>query len=265
MFIFIVGLAVGSFLNVLIIRLPKSDISKYQHIIGGRSECLRCRKRIIWYDNIPVLSFIILKGRCRSCKSKISWQYPLVEFLTGLLFLATFFVYPADPFFLIYALFLIGLLTVIAFIDLKHFVILDSLILAGFAVSVLSIPKFSNCGIISCSFANSFYGLLFFAGILSLIFLISKGKWLGFGDVKFAALLGLIFGLKGAVNIFYLTFSIGFIIAIMLLALKRAGLKTKIPLGSLMSAAAIFFLLSGFNVLNLIDTELIFRLLWPLK
>ena len=260
-------MTIGSFLNVLISRLPKKES------ILGYSKCPDCRKRIAWHDNIPVLSFLFLKGRCRNCRSKISRQYPLIELLTGFLFLFSFLIYGSDPVFLVYTLFFISLLVVIAFIDLKHFIILDNLILSGFIVSTLlifnfqfpisnefSIFQFSNCEIITCSFKDAFWGLSFFAGIFLLLFLSSKGRWLGLGDVKLAALLGFVFGLKGAVNIFYLTFLTGFIIAIMLLVLKKADLKTQVPLGLIMAGSSILFLLSGFSMLDSVNTELILRL-----
>ena len=259
-FIFIFGLAIGSFLNVLIFRLPANKS------ILGFSKCRKCQKRIVWYDNIPILSFLILKGHCRGCKAKISFQYPLVELLTGFLFLISFFVYQENPFFLIYILFLISLLVAIAFIDLKHFVILDNLILAGFLISLFYFLLTTfyllpvDCHIISCGFKNSIFGLSFFAGVYLFLFLISKGKWLGFGDVKMALWLGFVFGLKNSVDIFYLTFLIGFIFAIILLAFKKADLKTEIPLGTIMAGASILFLLSGFSLLDLINGDLILRL-----
>ncbi|MEK7537237.1 MAG: prepilin peptidase [Patescibacteria group bacterium] len=259
--IFIFGLAIGSFLNVLIFRLPENKT------ILGFSKCPGCRKRISWYDNIPVLSFLFLKGRCRRCKSKISWQYPLVELLTGVLFLVYFLTrFRGDGSFssLIYGLFIISLLIVIGVIDFKHFIIFNKLVLTGFIAAVLILlffPFYSIaggdvmmiepfCSIVSCFPENSFYGLFFFAGILLFIFLISKGRWLGFGDVSVGALLGFTFGLKNSINVFYLTFFIGFIIAIILLVFKKAGLKSKVPLGSLMALASILFLLSGFNLLD---------------
>ncbi|MBI2003632.1 MAG: prepilin peptidase [Parcubacteria group bacterium] len=250
-FVFVFGLAIGSFLNVVIHRLPKK-VS-----ILGYSKCPRCQKRISWHENIPVLSFLFLKGRCRNCKSRISWQYPLVELLTSFLFLVSFLVYGSDPVFFVYTLFFTSLLVVIAFIDLKHFIILDNLILSGFIAFLLYSP-FANR---YWSFFDSIYGLSFFAGIFLLLFLSSKGRWLGLGDVKLAALLGFVFGLKGAVNIFYLTFLAGFIIAIILLAFRKANLKTQIPLGLVMSGAGVLFLLSGFNLLDLMGIELIMRLL----
>ncbi|TSC90927.1 MAG: leader peptidase (prepilin peptidase) / N-methyltransferase [Parcubacteria group bacterium Gr01-1014_2] len=260
-FIFLFGLTIGSFLNVLIFRLPENKS------ILGFSKCRKCKKRIAWPDNIPILSFLLLRGRCRNCNSKISFQYPLVELLTSLLFLISFFVYGENPLPLIYILFLVSLLIVIAFIDFKHFLILDSLILSGFIVSALlifnfqlSIFNFPNCEIINCFFKDAFWGASFFAGIYLFLFLISRGKWLGFGDVKLAALLGFTMGLKNSVDIFYLTFLIGFIFAIILLVFKKAGLKTEMPLGTLMAGASILFLLSGFSFLDLINSELILRL-----
>lgn len=256
---FVFGLVIGSFLNVLIYRLP------YKKSFLGRSSCLWCHKRINWSDNIPVISFLFLKGRCRKCRAKISWQYPTVELLAGFLFLISFLIYGSSPVILIYILFLISLLTVIGFIDLRNFIILDNLILTGFIGSFILIFLFYvSCfkfqETVSCSFNNSLLGMLFFAGIFLFLFLASKGKWLGFGDVKFAALLGFVFGLEDSIDIFYLTFLIGFFIAIILLVLKRADLKTQVPLGSIMGAASILFLLTGFSVLDLINSELILRL-----
>ena len=157
---------------------------------------------------------------------------------------------------MIYALFLISLFIVVAAIDFKHFIILDNLVLAGFIVSSIFIYLTSHFSLLT----SNFYGLLFFAGIFLLLFLMSKGEWIGFGDVKLAAMLGFIFGLESSVSIFYLTFSIGFIYAIMLLVLKKADLKTQVPLGSLMSGASILFLLTRFDLLELINPELILRL-----
>ncbi len=248
--IFIFGLIIGSFLNVLILRLPENQS------ISGFSRCHNCKKRIAWYDNIPVFSFLFLRGHCRNCGSKISWQYPIIELLTAFLFLLSFLVYKSNSVFLIYILFLVSFLIVVAILDLKHFIILDNSILLGFMVSFIFIflaPDF-------LLLVSRFYGLLFFAGIFLVLFLFSRGQWIGFGDVKLAALLGFVFGLESSIVIFYLAFLAGFIIAIILLVLKKADLKTQIPLGSLMSAAGIFFLLSGFNLLELINADLILRI-----
>lgn len=248
--IFIFGLAIGSFLNVLIARLPKKES------ILGYSRCPKCQKRISWQENIPVLSFFLLGGRCRNCDSKISLQYPFIELLTGFLFLFSFLRYGGNPIYLVYILFLISMFIVVAFIDLKHLVILDSLILIGFIVSFLFILLTSDFLLLT----SGLYGLLFFAGIFLFLFLITKGKGIGLGDVKMAGWLGFVFGLESSISVFYLTFFIGFIWAIILLASKKAGLKSKVALGSLMALTSILFLLSGFSPLDFINSELIFRL-----
>lgn len=257
--VFVFGLTIGSFLNVLICRLPRGES------ILGHSKCPKCQKRISWRENIPFLSFVFLKGRCRNCRLPISLEYPIVELLTGFLFLWLFFIYGRQSMFLIYGFFLISLFLVIAFIDLRHFVILDSLISAGFIIASLylilnALYFILPCNFFSCSVSDSLFGALFFAGILFSIFLLTKGKGMGLGDVKLAALLGFIFGFKNSISVFYLTFMIGAITAIILLSFKKANLKTQFPLGSVMSAAGIIFLFSDFNLLELINAELIFRI-----
>jgi len=197
-----------------------------------------------------------LKGRCRNCGHRLSLQYPLVELLTGFLFLFSFLVYRENPVFLIYILFLISLLTVIAFIDLKHFLILDSLILSGFIVSFLFILLTSHLSLLT----SHLFGLSFFAGFFLFLFLVTRGKGIGFGDVKLAGWLGFIFGLEDSISVFYLTFFIGFIYAIILLIFKKATLKSKVPLGLIMAGASILFLLSGFNLLDFVNFELVLRL-----
>lgn len=176
--------------------------------------------------------------------------------LTAFLFLFSFWVYGSDLAPFIYVLFLTSLLVVIAFIDFNRFIILDSLILTGFITSLAYFLFFAK----GWSFWDSILGLSFFGLIFSILYFISKGKWLGFGDVKLGLWLGFVFGLKNSVDIFYLTFLIGFIFAIILLSLKKAGLKTKVPLGSIMVLTSLIFLFSGFSILDLIDAELILRL-----
>ena len=255
--VFIFGLIIGSFLNVLILRLPEKES------LLGFSKCPACKKRIAWFDNIPVLSFFILGGRCRNCRAPISRQYPFVEASGGFLFLFSFLAWGANQSLWIYVAFLSVLFLAIGSIDFRRFIISDELLFTGLIGTILFfVFWFTDCRILSCSVSDSLYGVSFFAGVFLVIYLFSRGKWLGFGDVKLAALLGLIFGLEKSISTFYLTFLVGFIIAIILLGLGRAGLKTEIPLGAILSFASILFLLTGFNLLDLIDSELILRLLW---
>ena len=258
--VFIFGLAIGSFLNVLIVRLPDKKS------IRGFSKCPKCRAGINWYDNVPVLSFLFLKGRCRNCGTKISFQYPSVELLTAFLFLFSFFAYSGDSSFFFFVLFLVGLLTAVAFIDLDRFLILDNFILAGFFVSALYFSFYffasppPDCRILSCSAASSVFGSLFFGGSLLFLFLLTKGRGMGLGDVNLGAFLGFIFGFKNSANVFVTAFLIGFVVAIILLTFKKAGLKSKVPFGSIIAAAGILFLLSGFNLFDLAAADLILRL-----
>lgn len=256
---FVFGLIIGSFLNVLIHRLPKVKS------ILGYSRCPKCSSRISWVDNLPILSFIFLKGRCRTCKKRISWQYPVIEAMTGFLFLFSFLIYGSEPLLFGYIVFLVSLFVVIALIDSSHFLILDQLLLIGFLIALVALLAnfyfpFLDCRIFSCSLSGSSLGILSFAGILFLIFFWSKGKWIGFGDVKLAAMAGLIFGFPNSVNLFYLTFITGFFIAIILLVLKRASLGSQLPLGAVISSVAILFLLTGLSIFDLINSDLILRI-----
>lgn len=252
----IFGLIIGSFLNVLILRLPK-----YQSILG-RSKCPNCKKEIKWFDNIPVLSFIILKGVCRFCKKKISRQYPMIEILTAIIFLLLYLTQKENLFFLIFTLIFSSLLIVIGFIDLKNSIILDKTIVFGFLISIIYFlilnfkTKNPECDILSCSLLNSLLGILFFGGIFFAIYLSSNGRLLGFGDVKLATLLGFTFGFKNSIELFCSTFSFGFIIAMILLTLKKVDLKTKIPLGSIMAGTSIFFLATNFRILDIFKIHL---------
>lgn len=254
-FVFIFGLIIGSFLNVLILRLPEG------RSILGFSKCPNCQKRIVWFDNIPVLSFFFLRRCCRDCRALISWQYPIVEIISGFLFLGLFLLYASNPSLWLFTAFLAALLLAIGVIDLRRFIILDELLLAGLAGMILFfVFGFTDCRVLSCSVSDSLSGLSFFAGTFLAVYFFSRRKGIGFGDVKLAALLGLAFGLEKSINLFLLTFILGFIIAIILLGLGRAGLKTPIPLGTILFMASTFFLLTGFDLADRIGLELIFRL-----
>jgi len=275
---FILGTAVGSFLNVLIYRYnPEGKFFELKRILG-RSHCLNCGKTLSFFELIPVLSFFILKGRCSSCKSKISSFYPLVEFLTGILFVLFFyflnsfygvnksaFWYLKMPFwyyllfFLWFFVFLI--LWLIALIDLKYYVVPNELNFLVFVLGVFTglIIHFYQKAIFP--FRTSFlknYSLIFSPtenilinhllgavfGFLFFLFLvfISKGKGIGFGDVKLALALGALFGWPDIVLIFILSFILGGVIGVILLFLKKKKMQDKVPF-------APFLVLSSFLVM----------------
>ena len=216
-FVFIFGLIIGSFLNCVIYRLEKGKS------LWGRSYCPHCKHTLIWTDLVPVFSFLFLKGRCRYCHKKISIQYPMVEILTALIFLLILNFQPLNLKFsilnLLFLLYIVSSLIVIFIYDLKHYLIPDKILFP--AIIIAFIYNFLNFNYLLAAFiAFSFF--LF-------IYLISKGQWMGFGDVKLSILLGLILGFPNILVGLFLSFFFGAIIGIGLIYLNKKGLKSEIP------------------------------------
>lgn len=216
---FLLGLVFGSFSNVLIWRIPQ------EKTLNGRSMCPKCKNKISWYDNIPLLSFLILKGRCRNCKTDISLRYPLVEFITGIIFLFLYFKFglSSQMFFLVL---LSPVLISIFFIDLDHQLIPDELVFWGIGFSFLYLVFISP----------QFFYSSFFAGLISSLFLltlhfITHGRGMGLGDVKFAILGGMMVGLANIFHWFFAAFLTGAIIGCILILTRKYGLKSKIAFG----------------------------------
>lgn len=256
--VFLFGLFFGSFANVCIYRLPRNE-----SIVFPSSHCPCCNTPIHWYDNIPVISFIILTGKCRSCKAAISWRYPLVEMLTGILFLAMFLRYRFTFLFWIYALVSLVLI-IMTFIDLKEQIIPDELSYGLMAVGTL------------CSFFNrelylqiifyfppalnrlvaSYVGLLAGGGILYFIAWISGGG-MGGGDIKLAAGLGTFLGWENTLVMLGLSFFFGGVIGAALLLSGRKKRKDPIPFGPFIALATIIVLLFGEQLTSLLASYLL--------
>lgn len=234
---FIGGLCLGSFLNVLIYRLPLS-LS-----ILGRSFCPKCKKKISWYDNIPILSFLLLKGRCRKCQSPISWQYPIVELTTGVLtvYCLQSTVSNGYPLILnIYNLLLIYAFILIFFIDLQHEIIPDQIIYSGILINLFFLVSLYPSILVS----NLITGLIS-AGFFFLLYIITRGRGMGFGDVKLVLLLGLFLGWPKIVIALYLAFLTGAIVGVILIIIGRKKLKSHIPFGPFLAGSTIFSLFWG--------------------
>ena len=230
---FILGLIIGSFLNVVIIRFNTG------HTFNGRSGCMSCQNKLCWYELIPLISFFALKGRCRKCKTKISIQYPIVEFLSGLIF-ASLFLKFQDVFFVNTIMFSISyayyavmfsILLVISVYDFKHKIIPDVFSIVFGIITFIGLFFFTGYG-----FYPHIPSILeFLSGILlalpfALIWLISAGTWMGLGDAKLALGLGWLLGfsriLSGAVVAFWSGAIIGLILIIFT---KKYGIKSEIP------------------------------------
>lgn len=244
-FTFILGLIAGSFVGVVIHRLPKGE-----QFISGRSYCPHCRHFLQWHDLVPILSFLILRGHCRYCRNKISPTHPAIELCSGIILVASFFL--LSPLGLIHWLFWVFILEsflILAFIDLKHFILADSVmavILAAFACYEIFGGRVAGAGSVF-SFGNlagaTFWFLTFF-----LIWGLSNGKGIGLGDAKLAGLLGLVFGFWNSVFILYLAVIIGVAAGLVLILSGRGNLKTKLPLGAFISFSAIISTLFNYGV-----------------
>jgi leader peptidase (prepilin peptidase) / N-methyltransferase len=229
--LFFLGLAVGSFLNVVIDRL-----SNDQSIAYPSSHCDFCKKPLPWHALIPVISFFFYRGRCLFCKKKLSIQYPVVELLTGVFFVITFLwtnshtqyeVYSISYIVqLIYYLFIISSCIAVFVTDFKYGIILDSIILPASIVSLLY-TIINHQSLIVNHLFSALGAFLFFLAI----FLGTKGRGMGFGDVKLAILLGLFLGFPKIILALYLAFLTGAGISIILMILRRKKVKETIVFG----------------------------------
>ena len=258
LFIFLLGLSVGSFLNVVIHRLETKE-----PIIKSRSRCPKCGTVLKWFDLIPLVSFIWRKGRCGYCNKKISWQYPLVELATGLLFLFVILntshlrgtgsvknlsILLQDPsltFRMTFHLIIVSLLIVIFVYDLKHYLIPDKIIYPAVGIAFLY-----SLFIIHNSLFNHFISAFLAGGFFLSFVLISKGRWMGLGDVKLAFLMGLVLGWPNILMALFLSFASGAIVGLGLIAFGKKKLKSEVPFGPFLVAGTIFILLYGSQLIT---------------
>ncbi|MEW6739228.1 MAG: prepilin peptidase [Nitrospirota bacterium] len=250
--IFLLGLIVGSFLNVCIYRLPR-NIS----IIRPSSSCPACNTPIKPWDNIPVLSYIFLKGKCRKCGESISIRYPMVELLNGILYWAAsnFFGYGWHlPFLFVF----VSAMIVITFIDLDFQIIPDVITLPGIVISLLSAsfllpdpfslqPSAFSLSVVG--FKNSIAGLFIGGGLFYLIAILSRGG-MGGGDIKLMAMVGAFMGWKAVFLTTFIGSLVGSIVGIFLMVFKGKGRKTKIPFGPFLALGSIITLFFGGEILK---------------
>lgn len=240
--IFIYGLIIGSFLNVCIYRTPRRE-----SIAFPASHCPICNTTLKWYDNIPLFSYILLKGKCRYCSSKISIQYPIVEVFNAIIYIILFYYYSFSLDFIYYAL-ISSVLIIITFIDLKEMIIPDILVIILLILSVTykTLNYFLNS--ISPQILNSLGGFLIAGGLFLAIVILSKGG-MGGGDVTLISALGFILGIKYILFNIFLSFIIGAIISLFLLITKIKSRKDPIPFGPFIVLAFFITLLWGDRIL----------------
>ncbi len=246
LFIFIIGLCFGSFLNVLVYRLPKN-----LSITRPSSRCPQCGKTLGALELIPVLGYLLLKGRCRDCKAGIGIRYPLVELLTGLLFGVTYIFYGLTLEFFIYIT-LLFLLFAITQIDLKHRIIPNSLVGIGLVIGLVFYLPHLLSFIVTVPGAlvserpvhEALGGMLLGGGIMLVIFLVSRGG-MGAGDIKLMALIGLYVGLRGTAAVLMLGFFFGAITGVAFMVTGKLTRKDALPFAPFLSLAALIQVLWG--------------------
>lgn len=242
------GLAVGSFLNCIIYRLETN-----QSFLRGRSFCPHCRHVLSWQDLIPLLSFLVLRGKCRYCHQYISFQYPLVELATGLIFLLVFRLQPFfsfSQFVDVLYLFIISSFLIVIFVyDLKHYIIPDKVVYPAIVIALIYNLQFliSRESLIFNNLVLSAVGAAVF---FLVIVLISRGKWMGVGDIKLAFLMGLLLGWPNILLALFSAFLIGAIIGITLIALSKKSLKSEVPFGPFLVTGTFIALFWGQEIVN---------------
>ena len=244
--IFILGASIGSFLNVLIDRLPKEGS------INGRSHCDFCGKKIAWRDLIPVFSFFVLKGKSRCCRKKLNWQYPAVEFVTGLVFVMVFKDGPYLGTSLIRSVLILSILSslIVIFVsDLKYHLISDYILIALFVFS-LFYHLFNNVTV--QQFSNFFLSGLIVALPIFLIYFISKERAMGLGDVYLSAIMGFLLGWQAGFLSLYIAFVTGAIFGLFLILLKRKKIKSKVAFGPFLVIGTVIMLFWGERIFEVI-------------
>lgn len=250
--IFLFGLCLGSFLNVVIFRLETGE-----EMIKKRSHCMECGQTLAWYDLIPLVSFLWLSGRCRYCGNKISWQYPLVELATGLLVVSIF----SFQFLTLRLsvegslvsgclLYVLCSLVVIFVYDLRHYIIPDVILFPAIIVTILwrsleSLLLLGGIDEIIGRFSLYFFSALGAAIFFLAIILITRGKGMGLGDAKLAFLMGVLLGWPDILGALLLAFFTGAVVGVGLIFLGKKNMKSQIPFGPFLIGGTLTMLFFG--------------------
>lgn len=235
---FIFGCLWGSFANVVIHRWPLQE-----SFVRGRSRCPKCRNRIAWWDNVPVFSYIFLRGKCRTCGGPISFRYPLVELTMGALFACVFYQFGWSWLTLEYLIFVFGLVTV-SFIDLDHMLLPDIFTLSGLVIGLIGAALNPER-----SFLSAFVGALVGGGILwavaVLYFALRKEEGMGGGDIKLLAWIGALLGVSSLPVVLLFASLWGSFFGVAFMVFRQSNLRTAIPFGPYLALGALFYLFFG--------------------
>ena len=238
----LLGLVVGSFLNVVIYRVPRR-----QSVVSPGSRCTSCGYALRWYDNLPIVSFVTLGGRCRRCRERISFQYPVIETVTAIAFVAHYYVFGWTPVLAVRLLFASALVALFA-IDLEHQLLPDVITLPGIVIGVV-VSLFLPPGILA-----ALLGILVGGGFLWLVgeayYRYAGEEGLGGGDVKMLGMIGAFLGWKLTLVTLILSSIAGSAVGLIIIALRRGGLKHALPFGTFLAIGAFVASLWGDRIVD---------------
>lgn len=239
--VFLLGIATGSFVTALLWRLRTRE-----SFIVARSYCPSCRTTLGWKDLLPVVSFLLLRGRCRHCGKGISWQYPVIELVTGLLFVAAFLMRTGGDATLGQeaALLLRDWLAIIVFVavfvfDYRYSLIPRALVLPT-SIVALFLSTIGGEGIVS-----SLLAICVAAGFFGAQYVVSKGKWIGLGDVTLGVFMGSVLGFSRTLVAMFVAYVLGAMFSLILIGMKKSGWKSEIPFGTFLTVASVIAMFFG--------------------
>jgi leader peptidase (prepilin peptidase)/N-methyltransferase len=241
--IFTFGLAIGSFANVCIYRLPKNE-----SVVFPVSHCTACSSHVRPFDNIPIISYLKLGGKCRDCKESISVIYPIIEAITALLLLAGFFKFGVTLDFLIYAV-VAPTLVIITAIDIKHQIIPDVITLPGIILGL-------TLGSYTIGYIDSFLGFLIGGGLFYLLAVLSNGG-MGGGDIKYIAAAGALLGWQKVLLIIFIGAFLGSFVGLFQIVVQKKSRKSLIPFGPFLATATLITLFYGNLLIKLYIENLV--------
>lgn len=245
---FVFGSIIGSFLNVVIFRLKINKSGRAKIDLSGRSKCPHCKKELTASELIPILSYFILGGQCRGCKKPISYQYPLVEFITALLTLLPIYLWGLTNIYVYLVIPIFYLFITIFFYDLKNFIIPDVLLVLLFLIILIfDIIKLGRSEI---SLVNLFWGVIIGGGLFLFLVVLSREKWMGWGDVKLGFLLGLLLGYPFIIVSHLLSFISGAIVSLIMIMACGRKLKSEIPFAPFLIIGAVVAIFWGEKIIN---------------
>lgn len=237
--LFVIGLCMGSFLNVLVLR-----IDNLSTVWKGRSVCPHCKHMLAWYDLIPLFSFATLLGKCRYCKKPISAQYPAVEFCVGMLFLLLFLKLGVGLA-LVYYLIVFSLLTVVFVYDLKTQMVPEAFVWVALVLAFAGGSYFGNF-----SFQDMIVGGLVGGGLFALLVVVSKETWMGAGDIKIGLIMGFLLGYPVAILGLFSAFVMGSIVGVAYMKIASKTLRDPLPFAPFIIASILIGMIFGRGIIN---------------